>query len=218
MTKTRTQAHAAVVHLSSSRSPSPRVRPTRRCSRVRADGREACRPSASCVTSCRSRREATGPSSATRSKRCSAAAHPRTRTRFRSSDVHAAACWVCTRPGAAGRAHARTARCCVGSSRSMAVVTAPISSGARSGCASTSSPSSRTCSRSGVALDIEREAVPASAPLRWDPIRPLTGLGDWLARVRWVDGVPDRSLRPWRAFNERTMAGPSRFPKGRSSG
>ena len=45
-------------------------------------------------------------------------------------------------------------------------------------------------------VDIEREAVPAPPPLRWDPIRPLTGLGDWLARVRWVDGVPDRGLRP----------------------
>jgi hypothetical protein len=46
-------------------------------------------------------------------------------------------------------------------------------------------------------VDIERDRVVAPAPLRWDPIRPLTGLGDWLARVRWVDGVPDRSLRPW---------------------
>src|SRR5205809_5086379 len=44
-------------------------------------------------------------------------------------------------------------------------------------------------------VDIEREAALAPAPLRWDPIRPLTGLGDWLARVRWVDGVPDRGLR-----------------------
>ena len=35
------------------------------------------------------------------------------------------------------------------------------------------------------------------APLRWDPVRPLTGPGDWLARVRWVDGTPDRDLRRW---------------------
>ena len=43
-------------------------------------------------------------------------------------------------------------------------------------------------------VDIESEAAPASA-LRWDPIRPLTGVGDWLARVRWIDGMPDRDLR-----------------------
>jgi superfamily II DNA or RNA helicase len=39
-------------------------------------------------------------------------------------------------------------------------------------------------------------ALPAS-PLRWDPVRPLTGAGDWLARLRWVDGTPGRALRPW---------------------
>jgi superfamily II DNA or RNA helicase len=42
--------------------------------------------------------------------------------------------------------------------------------------------------------DVESEAAPASA-LRWDPVRPLTGVGDWLARVRWIDGIPDRDLR-----------------------
>ncbi|MEO7272784.1 MAG: SNF2-related protein, partial [Vicinamibacterales bacterium] len=42
---------------------------------------------------------------------------------------------------------------------------------------------------------VERESPRASMPLRWDPIRPLTGPGDWLARVRWVDGTPDRALR-----------------------
>src|SRR2546422_7679034 len=45
--------------------------------------------------------------------------------------------------------------------------------------------------------DAERELAPELAPLRWDPVRPLTGLGDWLARVRWVDGTPDRDLRRW---------------------
>jgi hypothetical protein len=34
-------------------------------------------------------------------------------------------------------------------------------------------------------------------PLRWDPVRPLTGPGDWLARVLWVDGTPDPELRRW---------------------
>jgi SNF2 family DNA or RNA helicase len=33
--------------------------------------------------------------------------------------------------------------------------------------------------------------------LRWDPVRPLTGLGDWLERAYWVGGPPDRSLRRW---------------------
>ena len=45
--------------------------------------------------------------------------------------------------------------------------------------------------------DVERESAPEPAPLRWDPVRPLTGPGDWLARVRWVDGTPDRGLRRW---------------------
>ncbi len=46
-------------------------------------------------------------------------------------------------------------------------------------------------------VDAGAEATPAQ-PLRWDPVRPLTGLGDWLARVRRVDGAPDRHLRDWR--------------------
>jgi hypothetical protein len=46
-------------------------------------------------------------------------------------------------------------------------------------------------------IDVERESPSEPAPLRWDPVRPLTGLGDWLARVRWVDGTPERDLRRW---------------------
>ncbi len=54
---------------------------------------------------------------------------------------------------------------------------------------------------------VEHDAVPASA-LRWDPVRPLTGAGDWLARVRWVDGRPGRDLRQWlRPTNGRLRAG-----------
>jgi superfamily II DNA or RNA helicase len=41
------------------------------------------------------------------------------------------------------------------------------------------------------------EPTPSAAPLHWDPVRPLTGPGDWLAQVRWVDGAPDRGLRRW---------------------
>ncbi|MBI3047738.1 MAG: DEAD/DEAH box helicase [Acidobacteria bacterium] len=44
---------------------------------------------------------------------------------------------------------------------------------------------------------VEHESTPEPAPLHWDPVRPLTGLGDWLERVRWVDGTPDRHLRRW---------------------
>jgi hypothetical protein len=47
--------------------------------------------------------------------------------------------------------------------------------------------------RSAVEPDSAREPM----PLRWDPVRPLTGPGDWLARVCWVDGTPDRNLRRW---------------------
>jgi superfamily II DNA or RNA helicase len=46
-------------------------------------------------------------------------------------------------------------------------------------------------------LEKEREPAPEPAPLRWDPVRPLTGPGDWLARVRWVGGAPGRDLRAW---------------------
>jgi hypothetical protein len=43
--------------------------------------------------------------------------------------------------------------------------------------------------------DVERKLAAELAPLRWDPIRPLTGPGDWLTRIRWVNGTPDRDLR-----------------------
>jgi hypothetical protein len=52
-------------------------------------------------------------------------------------------------------------------------------------------------SRRGGLDDAGREPIPGPSPLRWDPVRPLTGSGDWLARIRWVDGVPDRDLRRW---------------------
>ncbi len=45
--------------------------------------------------------------------------------------------------------------------------------------------------------DLERASALSPTPLRWDPVRPLTGPGDWLARVRWVGGAPDRELRAW---------------------
>ncbi len=41
------------------------------------------------------------------------------------------------------------------------------------------------------------EPMPSTSPLRWDPVRPLKGPGDWLAQVRWVNGSPDRGLRRW---------------------
>ena len=42
-----------------------------------------------------------------------------------------------------------------------------------------------------------REPAPSGSPLRWDPVRPLTGPGDWLAQVHWVDGAPHAGLRRW---------------------
>lgn len=41
------------------------------------------------------------------------------------------------------------------------------------------------------------QATPALFPWRWDPIRPLTGAGDWLARVRWVNGTPTGAICRW---------------------
>jgi hypothetical protein len=49
----------------------------------------------------------------------------------------------------------------------------------------------------GRRAEVEREEASDPARLRWDPVRPLTGVGDWLARVRWIDGTPDRDLRRW---------------------
>jgi hypothetical protein len=50
----------------------------------------------------------------------------------------------------------------------------------------------------GRRAEIEGKSASEPAPLRWDPVRPLAGPGDWLARVRWVDGgTPDRDLRHW---------------------
>lgn len=45
--------------------------------------------------------------------------------------------------------------------------------------------------------DVDREAGPELSPLRWNPVRPLTGPGDWLARIRWTHGTPNRDLRRW---------------------
>jgi SNF2 domain-containing protein/helicase-like protein len=45
-------------------------------------------------------------------------------------------------------------------------------------------------------LDVAREA-PTESPVRWAPVRPLIGAADWLARVQWVDGRPNRSLGRW---------------------
>ncbi len=52
-------------------------------------------------------------------------------------------------------------------------------------------------SRRGGLNETGREPIPNSSPLRWDPVRPLTGSGDWLARVCWVGGSPHRDLRRW---------------------
>jgi hypothetical protein len=42
-----------------------------------------------------------------------------------------------------------------------------------------------------------REPDPTSSALRWDPVRPLTGAGDWLARIFSAGGRPDGDLRRW---------------------
>ena len=47
-------------------------------------------------------------------------------------------------------------------------------------------------SRRGGFSEKGQEPIPNSSSLRWDPVRPLTGSGDWLARVCWVGGPPDR--------------------------
>jgi SNF2-related domain/Helicase conserved C-terminal domain len=54
-------------------------------------------------------------------------------------------------------------------------------------------------------IDKAQAPIPDPTPWRWDPVRPLTGPGDWLARVRWVGGTPDRDLR---ASLHRTNGGP----------
>jgi hypothetical protein len=46
-------------------------------------------------------------------------------------------------------------------------------------------------------IDIARASDPEPTPFRWDPVRPLTGPGDWLARVRWVGGTPGPDVRAW---------------------
>src|SRR6186713_1004651 len=38
-----------------------------------------------------------------------------------------------------------------------------------------------------VAAAADCSPVATPPPLRWDPVRPLTGAGDWLERVRWRD-------------------------------
>lgn len=52
-------------------------------------------------------------------------------------------------------------------------------------------------SRRGGLDEAGREPIPPASPLCWDPVRPLTGPGDWLARIIWTDGLPVRDLRRW---------------------
>jgi hypothetical protein len=52
--------------------------------------------------------------------------------------------------------------------------------------------------------NVEYKATLQPAPLSWDPVRPLNGAGDWLARIRWVDGVRNGSLRRWLRANGNT--------------
>src|SRR5438094_537793 len=40
---------------------------------------------------------------------------------------------------------------------------------------------------------------PGRASLSWDPIRPLTGLGDWLERVVWTGDAESAAARSRRA-------------------
>ena len=49
----------------------------------------------------------------------------------------------------------------------------------------------------GRRVEVKPSSDLEESPLRWDPVRPLTGPGDWLARVRWVDGSPGPDLRRW---------------------
>ncbi len=51
-------------------------------------------------------------------------------------------------------------------------------------------------SRPRAARKATDEPTPA-APLRWDPVRPLRGPGDWLVRVCWTDGAPPHRVRRW---------------------
>jgi hypothetical protein len=60
-------------------------------------------------------------------------------------------------------------------------------------------------------IEMAHASIPDLTPWRWDPVRPLTGPGDWLARVRWMGGTPDRDLRAWL---HRTQGG---SPAGTSS-
>ena len=66
-------------------------------------------------------------------------------------------------------------------------------------------------------VDIDRAPVPEPAPLRWDPIRPLTGLGDWIDRVRWSTAHPT-AISGAGCVQQPEAAGPSRFPTRRGSG
>ena len=60
----------------------------------------------------------------------------------------------------------------------------------------------------------EAESVLPPTGLRWDPIRPLTGAGDWLARVHWLGPAGANGRRRGagprsRASSAGVMTGPS---------
>ncbi|MBI4564501.1 MAG: DEAD/DEAH box helicase [Planctomycetes bacterium] len=48
-------------------------------------------------------------------------------------------------------------------------------------------------------LELAMESLPTKrAGLAWDPVRPLTGPGEWMERIRWIGAEPpDADIRSW---------------------
>ena len=135
---------------------------------------------------------------------CCAGSRRRARTSFASRrGRRKAGCSGSTSPAGPARARGPIARLCTGSTRSRAAAIAPISSRTRWAsastswsCSSTSTPARASCSRRG--RNRSGATRRAGTGLCWDPIRPLTGLGDWLDRVVWkgdVEAAKARSAR-----------------------
>jgi hypothetical protein len=53
------------------------------------------------------------------------------------------------------------------------------------------------------ASQISTAAQPDASPLRWNPIRPLTGAGDWLERITWSSSVEPKGARAHRITRAR---------------
>ncbi len=130
-------------------------------------------------------------------RRIEAARKDSLRIESRPADRRVLGHYLTRRPGAGARG--RITRSCTGSIRSRGAAIVLTISRIHWGSASTFLSCSNSClvvrALQQAFKEQEWESPQWSSGLNWDPVRPLTGLGDWLDRVVWRGDVPQSKAR-----------------------